>query len=38
MNDAVLWGSIASVGVCIIIFVYLAIMGIKKINTDHSED
>ncbi len=38
MNDAVMWGSIAAVGVCIVIFVYLAVIGIKKINTDHSED
>ncbi len=38
MNDAVLWGSITAVGVSIIIFLYLTIMGIKKINTDHSED
>jgi hypothetical protein len=38
MNDAVFLGSIAAVSVCILIFVYLAIMGIKKINTDHSED
>jgi len=38
MNDAVFWGSIVSVGICIIIFGYLIAMGIKKINTDHSED
>ncbi len=38
MNDAVFWGSIAAVGVCIVIIGYLAVMAIKKINTDHSED
>ena len=38
MNDSVFWGSILAVGVCVVIIVYLVIMGIKKINTDHSED
>jgi len=38
MDDAVFYGSIGAVVICIVIFVYLAIMGIKKINTDHSED
>ena len=38
MNDAVMWGSIVSVGICVAIFVYLVIVGVKKINTDHSED
>jgi len=38
MDDAVFWGSIASVGVCIVIIVYLGFVAYKKINTDHSED
>jgi len=38
MNDAVFYGSIISVVICVVIFVYLAVMGIRKINTDHSED
>ncbi len=38
MNDAVFWGSIISVVICVVIFGYLVAMGIKKINTDHSED
>jgi putative Ca2+/H+ antiporter (TMEM165/GDT1 family) len=38
MNDAVMWGSIISVVICIVIFVYIGIMAVKKINTDHSED
>ena len=38
MNDAVFWGSIVAVAICIVIFVYIGIMAVKKINTDHSED
>ncbi len=38
MNDAVFWGSIGAVVICIVIFVYIGIMAVKKINTDHSED
>ena len=38
MNDAVLYGSIAAVVICVVIFVYIGIMAVKKINTDHSED
>ena len=38
MNDSVFWGSIISVAICIVIFVYIGIMAVKKINTDHSED
>jgi hypothetical protein len=38
MNDAVLWGSIVAVAICIVIFVVISIVAIKKINTDHSED
>ena len=38
MNDAVFWGSIGAVVICVVIFAYLINMGIKKINTDHSED
>lgn len=38
MDDAVFWGSIGAVVICIVIFVYIIIMGVKKINTDHSED
>ncbi len=38
MNDAVFWGSIGAVVICVVIFGYLIAMGIKKINTDHSED
>ena len=38
MNDAVMWGSIVAVGICIFIFVYIVIIAMKKINTDHSED
>jgi len=38
MNDAVFWGSIVAVGICVVIIVYLGFMAAKKINTDHSED
>lgn len=38
MNDAVFWGSIISVGICIVIFVVIGVVAMKKINTDHSED
>ena len=38
MNDAVFWGSIAAVTICVVILVYLGILAVKKINTDHSED
>ncbi len=38
MNDAVFYGSIISVVICVIIFVYIGIMAVKKINTDHSDD
>ncbi len=38
MNDAVFWGSIAAVGICVVILVYLGILAVKKINTDHSDD
>jgi len=38
MNDAVFLGSIGAVVICVVIFGYLIAMGIKKINTDHSED
>ncbi|MCU7938489.1 MAG: hypothetical protein KZQ64_02390 [gamma proteobacterium symbiont of Bathyaustriella thionipta] len=38
MNDAVFWGSIGAVAICIVIIVYLGFMAAKKINTDHSDD
>lgn len=38
MNDAVFWGSIFSVAFCVVILIYLGIIAVKKINTDHSED
>jgi len=38
MNDAVFYGSIISVVICVVIFVYIGIMAVKKINTDHSDD
>ena len=38
MSDPVVWGSIASVGVAVIIIAYLVVMAMKKINTDHSDD
>ena len=38
MTDAVFWGSMGAVGVCVVILVYLAVIAVKKINTDHSED
>jgi hypothetical protein len=38
MNDAVFWGSIGAVAFCVVIFVYLVVVVIKKMNTDHSED
>ncbi len=38
MNDAVFYGSMGAVAICVIIIVYLGIMAVKKINTDHSED
>ncbi len=38
MNDAVFWGSLAAVSICVVIIVYLAILAVRKINTDHSED
>ncbi len=38
MNDAVFLGSIGAVAICIVIIVYIGIMAVKKINTDHSED
>ncbi len=38
MNDAVFYGSIGAVVICVVIFVYIAILAIKKINTDHSDD
>jgi hypothetical protein len=38
MNDAVFWGSIGAVIICVVIFVYIGFMAVKKINTDHSED
>ncbi len=38
MNDAVFYGSIAAVVICVVIFVYISIMAVKKINTDHSDD
>ena len=37
-SDPVVWGSVASVGVAVIIVIYISIMAIKKINTDHSDD
>ncbi len=38
MNDAVFWGSIGAVAFCVVILIYLAIIAVKKINTDHSQD
>lgn len=38
MNDAVFWGSIASVAFCVVIIVYLGIVAARKIKNDHSED
>lgn len=38
MNDIVFWGSIGAVVFSVVILVYLSILAVKKINTDHSED
>jgi hypothetical protein len=38
MNDAVFFGSMGAVTICIVIFIYIGIVAIKKINTDHSDD
>jgi hypothetical protein len=37
-SDPVVWGSVASVGICLVIIIYVGIMAMKKINTDHSDD
>jgi hypothetical protein len=37
-NDAVLYGSVASVVVCIVIFVYVAIKVVNLMNESNSED
>jgi len=38
MNDVVFWGSIGAVVFSVVVLIYLVAIGIKKINTDHSED
>lgn len=37
-SDPVVWGSVAAVGICLVIIIYVGIMAINKINTDHSDD
>ena len=36
--DAVFWGSIISVAICVVIIVYLGAKVLKLMKTTHSED
>jgi len=37
-SDAVAFGSLGAVAVCIVIFVYLSVLVVKKMNSDQSDD
>lgn len=36
MNDAVFWGSIVAVSLCLAVFIGVAVYVVKKINTDNA--